>query len=412
MNLLALYEGVFSALAKGGFQAIIDAAHEVMQMPISLHDSAFNLLAAAPREKIGDVFWDVCLETGGYPREIIMSFYDQGFMEAANKFREPYYVDWGDCAGRPRIQGVVRVNNVVEGYITIFCPKESHTPEYDQATKMLVNACAIEMERNKNRNLSENPLLKVFMHDLIRSRVDTREKLDLWRTRLPSSFRGAFELCAIETPVPNVKAVQKYLIEVLNASHSDHIEMIDDNTLYMLLYALNSKSSAFLQEDVPQMLAFLQAKLGVSDRFTDIMQFDACRRQAEAALEMGSLTNPGDCVFRYGDYRFSFILHSIAKHMNEDSILAPGIRQLEQYDKTYGTSYLSTLEQYVLKNRNGKKVLEKLGIHRNTLLYRLQKIEELLSVSLEDGSTFTHYYISFYIMKMNRARFAQDAGTD
>lgn len=412
MDLLALYEKVFSALAKGGFQSIIDAAHEVMQMPISLHDSAFNLLAAAPREKIGDVFWDICLETGVYPREIIMSFYDQGYMEAASKFREPYYVDWGDCANRPRVQGVVRVNNVVEGYITIFCPKEVHTPECDLATRVLANACAIEMERNKNRNLSENPLLKVFMHDLIRGQIDTRDKLDMWRQRLPPSFKGAFELCAIETPVPNVKAVQKYLMEVLNASHSDHIEMIDNNTLYLLLYALNSKSSAFLQEDVSGMLKTLQAELGVSDRFTDIMQFDACRRQAEAALEMGSLINPGDCVFHYREYRFPFILHSVAKHMNEGSILAPGIRQLEQYDKNYGTSYLNTLEQYVLQNRNGKKILKTLGIHRNTLLYRLHKIEELLSVSLEDGNTFAHYYISFYIMKMNEARFAQNAGTD
>jgi sugar diacid utilization regulator len=409
MNLLTLYERVFSALAKGGgVRAIIEAAYEVMQMPISLHDAAFNLLAVAPREKIGDFFWDLCLELGAFPPEIIMLFYDQGFMEAAQKIREPYYVDWGDCAELPRIQGVVRINDVVEGYITIFCPKEIYTPEYEQATRMLVSACAIEMERSNIRNLSKNPLLKVFMHDLIRKKVDTQEKLDLWRQRLPASFKGDFRVYAIETPVPNIKAVQKYLLEVMTAAHSDQIEMVEDNTLYVLLYGLNHKSTALSMEDVRNKMRSLQAKLGISDRFSDIMQFDVFRKQAEAALEMGGLINAEECVFHYRDYRFPFIMHAMAKQMNEDSILAPGIRLLEEYDGNYGTNYLETLKHYVLENRNIKTVLTKLGIHRNTLLYRLQKIEELLSVSLQDAGTFVHFYISFYIMKMNRVRYGKD----
>ncbi len=410
MNLLALYEKVFSALVGGGLRGIIDAAYAVLGQPISLHDSAFNLLAAAPMEKIGDVYWDSCLDTGVYPREIVMAFYDQGFMEAASKIREPYYVDWGGCAELPRIQGVVRLHDVVEGYLAVFCPKEIYTPEYAEATKLLVNACAIEMEHNQRRNLSESPLLKVFMHDLVRGQLNTKEKLAVWGQRLPASFKGTFALHVVDTPVPDVKAVQKYLVAALERVQAEHIEMVDDNKLYVLLYALDGKSRLEPPEDVVNIFASLNSHMGMSDRFTDIMQFDACRKQAEAALELGKLLRSSDCVYAIGDYRFPAVMHSIVKYVDADDIHPPGIAILGEYDRNYGTEYLITLERYVLLSRNAKAAREALGIHRNTLLYRLQKIKEMLGISLEDGNTFAHYYISFYIANMLRIREGQRSG--
>ncbi|NCB52411.1 MAG: hypothetical protein EOM54_11125 [Clostridia bacterium] len=401
MDLLSLYEKTFNALSKGGFQSIIEAAYESMQTPIYLHDSAFNMLAAAPMEKIGDYFWDLSLELGHFPRDIIMLFYDQGYMQAASESKEPYYVDWGDCAERPRIQGVVRVNNVVEGYITIFCPKEICTPDHLRATKLIVNACEIEMERSKSRNISENPLFKVFMHDLIKGQIHTKEILDMWLQRLPPSFHGAFQLYVIKYPGGNLKAVQKYLFDLLKRAHSRHTEIIDDDMFYLLLYSLEPKDTFdLMRNEVQKSLETLRAHAGISDRFSDIIKFDVFREQAKAALEIGEFLDPENGLYHYRDYRFPFILHAVATNMEEENVMAPGIGELAQYDKKYKTAYLDTLEQYVLENRNSKNTIENLGIHRNTLLYRLQKIEELLSISLDDGSTFAHYYISFYIRKM------------
>lgn len=406
MDLMALYEKTFAALSTGGLQSIMEAAHEVMQLPIFLHDSAFNQLAASPNEKIGDYFWDLSLENGGFPRETIMLFYDQGFMQAASDSREPYYVDWGDCTVRPRIQGVVRVNGVVEGYITLLCPKEFCTADHMKATTLITNACAIEMERSKNRNLSENPLFKVFMHDLVKGRVRSREALDMWTHRLPASFRGAFRLFAVRTPAPNMAVVQKYLIDLLDSLHVRHIEMIENDLLCLLLYALDGRSAPDrAREELQVRLEGLQAKVGISDRFGDILQFGACMEQAAAALTSGMALDPESTLYFYEDYRFPFIMRTLAGQVSEANLLAPGIARLADYDRQYKTSYLETLERYVLENRNSKKTLEALGIHRNTLLYRLSKIEELLGISLEDGDTFAHYYISLYIRRMkNTAR--------
>lgn len=400
MDLLTLYRGINAALPKGGYQSIIDAAYEAMGLPIQLHDSAFNMLAVAPKKRLNDTFWDISLDTGSFPREIIMKFHKQGFMEAASTRRSPYYVDWGDCAKSPRIQGVIRVNDVVEGYISIICPRELYSIEYDEAMALIVNACTIEMERSRYSNLSSDPLLKVLMHDLIRNKLSSNETMDLWRERLPSSFCGSFLLFAANVPKANLPASQKHLMYELRECFPLHIEMIDNGILYILFYALKEKDSARLEEAMRGALVGLNASAGYSELFDDLLNFSIWKRQAENALNLGSKLAFNESIHSYEDYRFPVILHTIMENSLECEYIAPGIRLLENYDRMYGTDYYYTLERYMLSGRSNKRMLEELDIHRNTLLYRLQKIEEILSISLDDSELAAHYYISFYILKM------------
>lgn len=56
----------------------------------------------------------------------------------------------------------------------------------------------------------------------------------------------------------------------------------------------------------------------------------------------------------------------------------------KEYDAANQTSFLSTLESYVLFNGNINKISASLHIHRNTCIYRLAKIREIFRIDLED----------------------------
>lgn len=60
------------------------------------------------------------------------------------------------------------------------------------------------------------------------------------------------------------------------------------------------------------------------------------------------------------------------------------LRKLEEYDHAKGTFLLETILAYYMNGFSVGKTAEALFIHRNTLQYRLNKIEELLEISLED----------------------------
>ena len=56
----------------------------------------------------------------------------------------------------------------------------------------------------------------------------------------------------------------------------------------------------------------------------------------------------------------------------------------KKYDKINQTSFLQTIESYVINNGNINRISSDLHIHRNTCLYRLSKIKELFHIDLED----------------------------
>jgi len=61
------------------------------------------------------------------------------------------------------------------------------------------------------------------------------------------------------------------------------------------------------------------------------------------------------------------------------------LKKLEEYDHANGAFLINTIEAYYMHGFNVGKTAEALYIHRNSLQYRLKKIEEILDISLEDS---------------------------
>jgi len=67
-----------------------------------------------------------------------------------------------------------------------------------------------------------------------------------------------------------------------------------------------------------------------------------------------------------------------------DAIAQRTLAALLRADSEVGTRYLVTLAAYLRDDRHLKPAAAALGIHINTLRYRLARIEELLGVRLDD----------------------------
>ena len=82
-------------------------------------------------------------------------------------------------------------------------------------------------------------------------------------------------------------------------------------------------------------------------------------------------------------------------------MLHPSLIKLEDYDRHYNTGLMGTLKQYLICARNITKAAGILNIHRNTLLYRLNRIKEITNLDLENGDEFVkmmfHIKIREYI---------------
>ena len=76
------------------------------------------------------------------------------------------------------------------------------------------------------------------------------------------------------------------------------------------------------------------------------------------------------------------------------------LRKLEEYDHANGTYLQETLVAYYMNRFNVGKTAEELFVHRNSLQYRLKKIEEILDYSLDDAMEYLDLVNCILIKKL------------
>lgn len=81
------------------------------------------------------------------------------------------------------------------------------------------------------------------------------------------------------------------------------------------------------------------------------------------------------------------LLLQISRLPEVQSYIEERFRNLVEYDQKHGARLLWTLEELMQNNGSRKETAEKLFLHRNTMAYRVKKIEEILGCSLGDPRT-------------------------
>lgn len=76
------------------------------------------------------------------------------------------------------------------------------------------------------------------------------------------------------------------------------------------------------------------------------------------------------------------------------------LQKLEEYDSANGTDLIDTFLAYYMNGYNATKTAESLYIHRNTLQYRLSKINELLGLKADDYSEYLEIINCIMVKRM------------
>ncbi|MFF2793252.1 PucR family transcriptional regulator [Lysinibacillus xylanilyticus] len=71
--------------------------------------------------------------------------------------------------------------------------------------------------------------------------------------------------------------------------------------------------------------------------------------------------------------------------------------QLYRYDELHDSDYVQFLRIFLEENGSTRRISERQFIHRNTVLYKIKKIESLLDMDLSNPFTKTNLYIAFLI---------------
>jgi purine catabolism regulator len=119
--------------------------------------------------------------------------------------------------------------------------------------------------------------------------------------------------------------------------------------------------------------------------------------EAKQALLLGRrLLGPGQLTL-FGDlgvYRLIFAAESLPE-LHE--LYARALGPLLDYDRQNGAELVTTLDAFFAANASPKEAATRLGVHRNTVLYRLDRIREITGYDLEDAAVRLRLQLALHI---------------
>jgi PucR family transcriptional regulator, purine catabolism regulatory protein len=78
------------------------------------------------------------------------------------------------------------------------------------------------------------------------------------------------------------------------------------------------------------------------------------------------------------------VLHALRESPELRTFYEQTLGPLVEYDRRTGQNLLETLEAYFACHGNLSQTAQRLQLHRNSLLYRIGRIQEIGGVALED----------------------------
>ena len=127
-------------------------------------------------------------------------------------------------------------------------------------------------------------------------------------------------------------------------------------------------------------------------------------REAEEALLIGQELLGGDRTTYFGDLGIRRLLFPLRDSPELRAFYAEYLGALESYDERHGTELIRTLEGFFTHHGNHVRAAEALHLHRNTLLYRLARLQAISGLDLDDAEVRLAAQVALRLRPLAAAR--------
>ncbi|MGN0268507.1 MAG: PucR family transcriptional regulator [Lachnospiraceae bacterium] len=171
-----------------------------------------------------------------------------------------------------------------------------------------------------------------------------------------------------------------------------NLTMTDSNR-----WDMRQELSVFLRENL--------CKAGISRQFDDISRLHNYYLEAKNALMLGTHSQSTWWYYPFEKMVLPYIFQQAAKEMDAHQLYHPAIRTLLEYDQKQHSDMVHTIYEYMKNRYNVTQTAQALFIHRISMLFRLQRIEQLTDIDWDSWNDRVHMAVTFELMKQCGEKF-------
>ncbi len=193
------------------------------------------------------------------------------------------------------------------------------------------------------------------------------------------------------------KVFAGYSLKILVMAKSDSIIFLINNTTYV-----KGNLKRIIEEvrnEINTRYPDLTISAGIGNSCVDINELRNSYKQAEQALKVSRCEFERNNTCFYNDLGIYLLLIQIGDAKFLEGYYIDLFRSVIDYDKSTNSKLMETFKAFYAENCNMDRTSKRLFIHKNTLKYRLQKIEKLLECDLNDIQQIIKFDIGFKVGK-------------
>lgn len=173
--------------------------------------------------------------------------------------------------------------------------------------------------------------------------------------------------------------------QLLKAGDKSFVLTMDD--IYVFVFSNYSEEE--MREIMLKMIMLLRMKeyqfyVGSSINHSDVEQLTNAYVQAKKVVNLSERNGWENQLVQYRELDVYQLLLAIDDKNTMKQYYDAKLEVLEKHDQNNGSDYLEFLKVYLNSNCNINDTADKLFIHRNTVVYKIKKINELLDCDLSE----------------------------
>lgn len=272
-------------------------------------------------------------------------------------------------------------------------------------------ACALEMAKAKAISETKKALRGDFLEGLLAGTLPAKE-IERLESRLDHDTRQLHAVLTFTWNSPNAPSLRRltttinWLLTTHNRPALLHVYSDDHACVFQALKSsdgANMSTAQELERRVREQIEaeFPEARLvaGISGPAANLSEWPTVYREAVQAMRLGQRLN----LNRLVDFHSLGVFQLLGQIEDIPAVRAfceQVIGPLVKYDEEHHSSLVQTMDAYFAHHGNISQTAESLFIHRNTLLYRLDRIQELTGQNLNQADMRLAMHLSLKLWQL------------
>lgn len=383
---------------EGGIQAMVERVYPAFENPIYVFDNNFQLIASTWDAGIDMEQGKGIIDNGGFTDreyEILNLSHAHKKMQASEfpiKITHPVF-------GYDQLLCTINTHKDM-GHIVINGLNRNLTNMDQQMLYLLKKAIDQQMKKDEFIRNNRGFHYENFLKDLLDGKIAVGKQFAHRMNYVKEEFSGNLYCMVIETARSSSTLNTMHVRSLFETTFPNTMTLMYNGGIIILL---RLPGQQILQADDYRKISDICLEYGLyagmGNCFQNILHLPEYYHQGLRSIELGICQKNEPSLFLYQDYYLSHMTTVFAQKESPETFCHPQLKILLDYDKKNGTNLSYILYMWLICERNSATAAQTMYMHRNTLVYRLKKINSLISVDYESYLERQHIILSYELIK-------------